>query len=188
MATGTGNLPNPAMSFSPFAILTAEEVNNLVENIESLATGTGIGDSSVIFKSQHIELHSYMYSSITQGNWAPMGATLSEQPYNEYIWNFGLVLNDRINYLANFSGGTYTFRMKFDSNRDRGTATILIDGVSVGTIDTYSPSSIVNKIGTITGITIASGGHTISIISASKNSSSTGYGIALGQMAFWRTN
>lgn len=47
MATGTGNLPNPAMAFTPFDILTAEEMNNLVENIESLATGTGIGDNSV---------------------------------------------------------------------------------------------------------------------------------------------
>lgn len=47
MATGTGNLPNPGMSFSPFAILTAEEQNDLVENIESLATGSGIGDGAV---------------------------------------------------------------------------------------------------------------------------------------------
>lgn len=47
MATGTGNLPNPSMSFSPFAILTAEEMNNLVENIESLATGSGIGDGAI---------------------------------------------------------------------------------------------------------------------------------------------
>lgn len=30
-------LPNPSMSFSPFAILTAEEMNNLVENITALA-------------------------------------------------------------------------------------------------------------------------------------------------------
>lgn len=47
MATGTGNLPNQGMSFSPFAILTAEEQNNLVENIESLATGSGIGDGAI---------------------------------------------------------------------------------------------------------------------------------------------
>lgn len=30
-------LPNPSMSFSPFAILTAEEMNDIVENIEALA-------------------------------------------------------------------------------------------------------------------------------------------------------
>lgn len=47
MASGTGNLPHPALSFSPFAILTAEEMNDLVENIESLADGSGIGDGAV---------------------------------------------------------------------------------------------------------------------------------------------
>lgn len=35
-------LPNPSMSFSPFAILTAEEMNDLVENIEALAIGAGL--------------------------------------------------------------------------------------------------------------------------------------------------
>lgn len=43
-------LPNPSMSFSPFAILTAEEMNDLVENIESLASGVGIADGSITNK------------------------------------------------------------------------------------------------------------------------------------------
>lgn len=33
-------LPNPSMSFSPFAILTAEEMNDLFENIEALQDGS----------------------------------------------------------------------------------------------------------------------------------------------------
>lgn len=40
-------LPNTSMSFSPFAILTAEEMNDLVENIESLSDGSGLEDGSV---------------------------------------------------------------------------------------------------------------------------------------------
>lgn len=40
-------LPNPSMSFSPFAILTAEELNDLVENVEALADGTGLDDGAV---------------------------------------------------------------------------------------------------------------------------------------------
>lgn len=47
MAIGTGNLPNPGMSFTPFDILTAAEMNDLVENIEALATGSGIGDGAI---------------------------------------------------------------------------------------------------------------------------------------------
>ena len=44
------NLPNPSMSFSPFAILTAEEMNNIIENINSLADGTGF-DAGAIGKA-----------------------------------------------------------------------------------------------------------------------------------------
>lgn len=47
MATGTGNLPYPGKVYNPFDILTAEELNEDVANIESLATGTGLGDVSV---------------------------------------------------------------------------------------------------------------------------------------------
>lgn len=47
MATGTGNLPHDGMDFTPFDILTAEEMDDLVENIESLADGTGIGDEAI---------------------------------------------------------------------------------------------------------------------------------------------
>jgi len=40
-------LPNLAMSFTPFDILTAAELNDLVENIEALAAGTGLNTSAV---------------------------------------------------------------------------------------------------------------------------------------------
>lgn len=41
------SLPNPAMSFSPFAILTSEEMNQIVENIEALSDGSGLADGSI---------------------------------------------------------------------------------------------------------------------------------------------
>jgi hypothetical protein len=47
MATGTGNLPHPGKVYNPFDILTAEELNEDVANIESLADGTGRGDESI---------------------------------------------------------------------------------------------------------------------------------------------
>lgn len=47
MATGTGNLPFPGKDYVPFDILTAEELDQDVANIESLATGTGIGDGAI---------------------------------------------------------------------------------------------------------------------------------------------
>jgi hypothetical protein len=41
------SLPNPSMSFTPFDILTAEELNDLVENIEALSDGTGFEPGAV---------------------------------------------------------------------------------------------------------------------------------------------
>lgn len=40
-------LPNPSMSFTPFDILTAEEMNDLVENITALWNGTAFNSNSI---------------------------------------------------------------------------------------------------------------------------------------------
>lgn len=47
MATGINNLPFPGKVYNPFDILTAEELNEDVANIESLADGSGIGDGAI---------------------------------------------------------------------------------------------------------------------------------------------
>jgi len=40
-------LPNPSMAFIPFAILTADEMNDLVENDQALAAGTGFNTGAI---------------------------------------------------------------------------------------------------------------------------------------------
>lgn len=40
-------LPNPGMDFVPFDVLTAEELDDIVENIESLADGTGFDTGAI---------------------------------------------------------------------------------------------------------------------------------------------
>ena len=41
------SLPNPGMSFTPFDPLPASDLNDMVENIEALAAGTGLNDDAV---------------------------------------------------------------------------------------------------------------------------------------------
>lgn len=41
------SLPNPGMAFTPFDPLPASELNDMVENIEALADGTGADNNSV---------------------------------------------------------------------------------------------------------------------------------------------
>lgn len=40
-------LPNPGMVFTPFDPLPASDLNDIVENVEALAAGTGLNDASV---------------------------------------------------------------------------------------------------------------------------------------------
>lgn len=47
MASGTGNLPNQGMDAVPFTPITAQWGDEIIENIESLADGSGIGDEAV---------------------------------------------------------------------------------------------------------------------------------------------
>lgn len=42
------SLPNPGMSFTPFDPLPASDMNDIVENIEALAAGTGLNDGSIV--------------------------------------------------------------------------------------------------------------------------------------------
>ena len=41
------SLPNPSMSFTPFDQLPASDLNDIVENVEALAAGTGLDDGVV---------------------------------------------------------------------------------------------------------------------------------------------
>lgn len=64
-------LPNPSMAFTPFDILLAEELNDLVENIESLADGTGFDAGAIgttdladgAVTSAKVDFTTFIYSS-----------------------------------------------------------------------------------------------------------------------------
>lgn len=62
-------LPNPSMSFSPFAILTAAELNDLVENIEALSDGTGLENSAVT--ADKIDFTTFSGTTTQWRSWTP---------------------------------------------------------------------------------------------------------------------
>lgn len=59
------------MSFSPFAILTAEEMNDIVENIEALSDGSGLEDGAVaaakLATGVPVQVVSTNYSAVATG-------------------------------------------------------------------------------------------------------------------------
>lgn len=83
MATGINNLPYPGKAYSPFDILTAEELNEDVANIESLADGTGIGDGSVTTAKLDLTSFNPPYAvkefSNATGNYTTGGLTSLQQ-------------------------------------------------------------------------------------------------------------
>lgn len=106
MATGTGNLPNPSMAFTPFDILLAEELNDLVENIEALATGSGIGDGAIgtsdlanaAVTSQKVDFTTFpkakvnltANTSLPNNAWSPI-------PFNSEIFDVGSMHDNSVN-------------------------------------------------------------------------------------------
>lgn len=114
MATGTGNLPNPSMAFTPFDILLAEELNDLVENIEALAAGTGIGDGSIGTSDVADGAVTYpkigafpKFSSYRNGGFTTVNSLISKYPINaiEYDPNSGFnITNNRYTIPAGAAG------------------------------------------------------------------------------------
>lgn len=103
MATGVNNLPYPGKVYSPFDILTAEELNEDVANIESLATGTGIGDGSIstaaianaAVTASKIDFTTQSYTPTTSGITLGTGGTITAQYLNLnglVWWRFRIVL------------------------------------------------------------------------------------------------
>jgi aerobic-type carbon monoxide dehydrogenase small subunit (CoxS/CutS family) len=70
-----------------------------------------------------------------------------------------------------------------------GIATVEVDGTSVGTVDTYSAASEVDHVvTTLSGIVVASSAmHTLTMLMATKNASSTGYVLLLQWLTLRRT-
>lgn len=93
--------------------------------------------------------------------------------------------NDKISAGFYSPSGTYTFRMFLDKDTNRCITTVVIDGVSVGTIDLYSAPGTGE--GTITGISLSAGNHVIEHQVLTKNASSSGYQLVVWGCALQQT-
>lgn len=83
--------------------------------------------------------------------------------------------NDAISFDFACNAGTHQLDLYHLPFSNRGIYTVKIDGTTVGTVDGYA-SSLNPTFGTISGITIAAAGqHTLTIVMATKNASSSGY-------------
>lgn len=124
---------------------------------------------------------------VGNANFAANAAFDATYPMGIYRASTG-VQNAEVSWEVSLSAGTWTFQLAHVLNANRGIYTVQIDGVTVGTIDGYTASGAPVTFSNITGISVASGGvHTVRLLMATKNASSSAYYGTPSFLAFTRT-
>lgn len=83
--------------------------------------------------------------------------------------------------------GTYTFSVLYSKYTSRGIIEFLVDDVSIGTVDMYNGSSVLNVVTDMTDIALVEGTHTLKALVNGKNASSSDYIMAVEWFSFTRT-
>lgn len=122
-------------------------------------------------------------ASITVGNPAFMADTGGIYILNAAIYDFWRI------YLP-FVAGTYTFTIDHGATTDRGIVSVVIDGTTVGSFDSYTTGALQNyKQSSITGISIPSTKLCkVELQINSKNASSSNYYFVWRKAGFYRTS
>lgn len=107
---------------------------------------------------------------------------------NGWISNSSLAQHDEIGWHVPLAAGTWTFSLLYRKSQGSAIYTVLVDGVSVGTIDSYNATTAVNQLASIAGITIATNGkHLVSVKAETRNGSSINWALAFGMIQLRRT-
>lgn len=123
--------------------------------------------------------------TVVQGTWA-FGA--SAVFLYGYMQNTTNAVNDAFSFFCYLGVGTYTIRMTYTKTSDAAIATIAIDGVTAGTIDTYAAGSSNNNVSEISSVSISSSSlKTVSISALTKNGASSDYWLRINSIEFIRT-
>ncbi len=172
----TGLSGHLADAQDPVAHNTTHDVGGS-DALTSYATNPGEG---------HVTVLGPHYLSITAGTWVWFVAS---QFLAGVFYNSSDAQNDRINFSVYLAKGTYTFDIITVTGSAYAIISLLLDGVSQGTIDCYvagGPNYTQKK--TIANITISTSALlTISLKAATRNASCTNWYIAFHSFAFQKT-
>lgn len=142
---------------------------------------SGPGDINHLYPWRHF-LHGYasmLNASSQVGTWQRVTtqweAALQVMNNGWGMFNTAGAQNDELAYNLPMSAGTWTITLITRKSSNTGICTVLIDGTSVGTADTFA-ASVGLGIFNITGVTVATSGvHKVTLRAATKNASSTGF-------------
>ena len=132
----------------------------------------------------HITILPWDYNAISGGLlYEPDTA----QVFANNAYNSDQTQNNYFDFTVELEAGTWSFRAITATNNDSGILSLIINGTTIDTKDTYSTPKVRNVMWTKTGIIISKGRQTIRIQAATKNGSSSAYTIRLSSLALWRT-
>lgn len=124
------------------------------------------------------------HTSISQSNWSSVLA-------GAYLYGgikYTVTQNAELNWDVVLGAGTWTVELLGFTNPTYGIVTVALDGTDVGTIDCYTAGAVENVALSLTGVVVAaSGKKRMRFKVATKNASSSGYGVALQHVQLRRT-
>jgi hypothetical protein len=163
-------------TFTP-GVLHVNKLRQLSENFSVLSQHNHTGVAGDGARELHVEGYNYDATILPRFPASNTGFTFvvsSSVFYNTYASSSNQ--NDEIAYPVGLFAGTYRFTLLYHSASDQGIATVSLDGVSVGTIDTYASSGSNNVQASIDGIVVASNAWlNFKMKMSTKNGSSSGY-------------
>ncbi|HLA37013.1 MAG TPA: hypothetical protein VJZ02_00935, partial [Candidatus Brocadiales bacterium] len=159
-------------------------------DLEIRPKGTGkliIGGSGTSASGEgHLTILPWAYNAIVQGTWA-FNVDVNQATANSF-YNSTAANLDQLDYKIYLAPGTYSLSLLGLKSSNRGIIDILLDSISVGTMDTYAASTVQNNVASLAGITVSTGGlKTLSVKVNGKNASSTGYYMDISSISLWRT-
>jgi len=147
--------------------------------------GIGVSSPGAIGAQSYVRINPCFYTTVVAGTWAV--STNTGQLNSNYMNNTSGSQNDQIDFEKVYlSAGSYQAIACFVRINDQGICSILLDDVSVGTIDTYGALAL-NIIADTTFTVGSSGLKKLSLKAATKNGASSAYNLSISEIAIFRT-
>jgi len=161
---------------------------NMADNdfwFDTSGAGGGGGGSSSTTYPKRVQISPFIGAK-SHVNWNTI--SIDAPAVNSTTYRSSGAQNDEIVFDVLLGAGTWTLDLIGLATPGSGIITVLVDGVSVGTIDMYAGANNYAAVKALAGIVIAAGGNkVVTLRMATKNASSSGYLGAISELCFKQT-
>lgn len=166
--------------------LSVQEVKGTTVSGANFYGGNFYGNGEVLSAiTGHVSIFPPQYSSIGQGTF--VAAHDGNVCGGCSFYNSSNADGDNITYKVYLSAGTYKFFFQSSDLGSRGIVDVTLDDTEITSVDMYQGSAKYSNRHTADVTITESKIYDLTFTIDGKNGSSSGYQIALGAIAFWRT-